>query len=73
MEDLEDLYIILSGPETMEHYPSAFSYEKTIAWIEWNLNNYKNDGFGLLAVILKEENQFTKVNAITKDEYEKFT
>ncbi len=58
MDDLEALHFILSDPETMKHYPEPFTREKTKRWIEWNLENYSTYGFGLLAVILKNDNLF---------------
>jgi RimJ/RimL family protein N-acetyltransferase len=58
MDDFEAWHQILSDKETMQYYPIAFNREKTRSWIEWNLDNYINYGFGLWAVILKESNQF---------------
>ena len=57
-DDFDALYEIMSDPQTMEHYPAPFSQEKTRGWIEWNLDNYKKYGFGLWAVVLKENGQF---------------
>ena len=53
-EDFSVLFEILSDPETMQHYPQPFNEERTKGWIEWNLQNYKEFGFGLWAVILRE-------------------
>ena len=58
MSDLDDLHRILSNPESMKHYPEPFAREKSIRWIDWNLDNYAKYGFGLWAVILKKENRF---------------
>ena len=58
MSDLDDLYRILSDPESMMHYPKPFSRKKSVRWIEWNLDNYSTLGFGLWAVVLKQENLF---------------
>ena len=58
MDDLDDWYVILSDAETMKHYPAPFTREKVKQWIEWNLENYATYGFGLWAVILKENDQF---------------
>ena len=58
MNDLEDLNAILSDPESMSHYPQPFTYEKSKKWIEWNLDNYRTYGFGLWAVILKDDQRF---------------
>ncbi|MDO5294418.1 MAG: GNAT family N-acetyltransferase [bacterium] len=53
-EDFTKLYEILSDKETMEHYPKPFTEEKVKDWITWNKENYKTFGFGLFAVVLKE-------------------
>lgn len=57
-EDFEAIYEILSDPETMSHYPEPFDEERTRNWIEWNLENYREYGFGLWAVVLKETAEF---------------
>lgn len=54
MDDFEDLYAILSDEQTMQYYPSAFSEEKVRGWIRWNKENYDTFGFGLWAIVLKE-------------------
>ena len=53
-EDFDAIYEILSDPETMQHYPKPFDEECTHGWIEWNMQNYREYGFGLWAVVLKE-------------------
>lgn len=57
MDDLEALHEILSDPESMKHYPEPFSLDKTKKWIQWNMENYITYGYGLWAVILKDENR----------------
>lgn len=57
MADFDALYEILSDPETMIHYPKPFDQEKVKYWIDWNLENYQTFGFGLWAVVLKENGQ----------------
>lgn len=57
IDDLQVLHSILSDEEVMEYYPKAFDMNKTKSWIEWNIDNYRKYGFGLWAVILKENNQ----------------
>ena len=57
MDDFSGLYEILSDEETMEHYPKPFDKDKVKSWIEWNIENYKIFGFGLFAVVLKENNE----------------
>ena len=50
----DSLYEILSDEETMRHYPKPFSEEKVRGWLQWNIDNYAEYGFGLWAVVLKE-------------------
>ena len=52
--DFDLLFEILSDPETMQHYPTPFDEKRVKGLIEWNLQNYKDHGFGLWAVVLKE-------------------
>ena len=54
MEDLESLYKVLADPEIMQHYPYTFDEERVRGWIERNMNRYKDNGFGLWAVCLKD-------------------
>ena len=58
LDDFDNLYEIVSDPETMRQYPKPFDEERTRGWIEWNLENYKNYGFGLWAVTLKKTGEF---------------
>ncbi len=57
-EDFPALFEIFSDPETMQHYPRPFDENRTKDWIEWNLQNYKEYGFGLWAVVLKKTDDF---------------
>lgn len=56
--DFDAWFEILSDAETMQHYPAPFDAEKVQRWIQWNLDNYVQHGFGLWAVILKETGEF---------------
>jgi len=53
-QDFDMIYEILSDSETMQHYPEPFDEKSTLGWIEWNIQNYKEYGFGLWVVALKE-------------------
>lgn len=57
-DDFDALHAILSDPEIMQHYPHPFSEEETRSWIQRNLNRYRDYGFGLWAVVRKENGQF---------------
>ena len=55
LDDTVDLYEILSDPQAMHYYPAPFTHEQTIGWIEWNVHNYAQYGFGLWAVVRKDD------------------
>jgi RimJ/RimL family protein N-acetyltransferase len=57
-EDLEDLLAILGDPETMRFYPAPYSRQRTIEWVNQNIERYRVDGFGLWAMILRETGGF---------------
>ena len=58
LEDFDALFEILSDAEIMQHYPKPYDEEMTKHWIEWNIQNYKEYGFGIWAVELKETGKF---------------
>jgi len=56
-EDISVLHTIFSDAETMKYYPSPFNLEQTKNWIEKNKQRYREDGYGLWAVCLKESKE----------------
>ncbi|QUG41650.1 GNAT family N-acetyltransferase [Psychrobacillus sp. INOP01] len=58
VEDIIPLHSIFSDTETMKFYPAPFSFQQTKDWINRNQDRYKNDGYGLWAVCLKDTNEF---------------
>lgn len=56
--DFANLCTILKDPEVMYAYEHAFSDAEVIQWLNKQLIRYKNDGIGLWAVILKDNNEF---------------
>jgi RimJ/RimL family protein N-acetyltransferase len=52
--DLPGLRAIMQDAETMTAYEGAYSEAETVAWLDWQLANYREYGFGLWAVVLKE-------------------
>lgn len=40
----------------MKHYKEPYDSDGVRLWIEWNLESYKDFGFGLWAVLLKGQN-----------------
>lgn len=55
--DLEALSKILQDEETMYAYNGAFSDEETQGWLDNQIARYKKYGFGLWAVVLKENDE----------------
>ena len=53
-EDLDSLREILQDEETMVAYEGAFTEEETRKWLDWQRTLYREKGYGLWAVILKE-------------------
>jgi len=53
-EDLPTLRRILQDEAVMYAYEGAFNEEETRRWLEGQLRRYREDGFGLWAVVLKE-------------------
>jgi [ribosomal protein S5]-alanine N-acetyltransferase len=49
-EDVENLAPMFADAEHMRHYPAPFQREQTVAWIERQLERYRDDGFGLWVV-----------------------
>ena len=52
--DFTDLCKILQDDEVMYAYEGAFTLEETQRWLDNQIRRYKEDGFGLWAVLLKE-------------------
>jgi RimJ/RimL family protein N-acetyltransferase len=57
LDDLDNLFKVLSDPETMKFYPKPCDRSTTKLWIERNMQRYIQQGIGLWGVILKENNQ----------------
>ncbi len=52
--DVDDLLEVLSDPEAMQFYPQPLDRKMTQAWIERNIQRYAQYGYGLWALIFKE-------------------
>ena len=53
-DDLDSSREILQDEETMVAYEGAFTDEETQKWLDWQRTLYREKGYGLWAVILKE-------------------
>lgn len=70
VEDFDNLYEILSDPETMAHYPNPWSQQKTKDWIDWNIESYKQNRFGMWALYCLESGKFIGECGITLQDIE---
>lgn len=66
--DYQALSKILQDQEVMYAYNGAFSDEETQNWLNKQLNRYKEYGFGLWAVVLKESNEMIGQCGLTMQE-----
>jgi RimJ/RimL family protein N-acetyltransferase len=57
-DDVDDLAGVLSDPEAMRYYPAPFDHERVAAWIGWAQASYREHGFGLWAVVRREDGRF---------------
>lgn len=55
--DFDALYAVLADSGIMEHYPYTFDEARVRSWIDRNVERYQKDGFGLWAVVLKENGE----------------
>ena len=53
-EDFDALFRVLGDPEIMWHYPYTFDGQHVRDWIKRNMDRYRDYGFGLWAVCLKD-------------------
>jgi RimJ/RimL family protein N-acetyltransferase len=58
LEDADSLLEVLGDRDAMRHYPRPFDRARVLAWIEWAQRSYDEHGFGLWAVIRREDGRF---------------
>ncbi len=64
-KDLPDLCKMLQDPEVMWAYEHAFSDLEVSVWLERQLERHRENGFGLMAVILKPTGELIGQTGIT--------
>ncbi|MEG1545283.1 MAG: GNAT family N-acetyltransferase [Tannerellaceae bacterium] len=69
LSDIKSLSSILQDESVMYAYNGAFSEEETMIWMEKQFQRYKESGFGLWAVFLKDTNEMIGQCGITMQEY----
>ena len=56
-DDFDSLKKVISDSENMKYYPKPYDDNGVKRWINWCIESYQKNGFGLYAVILKESNE----------------
>ena len=56
--DAVALFEVFADPYARTFYPEMVDPERVRAWIDWNLRNYDDFGFGLWAMELLEDSRF---------------
>ncbi|MEG1835604.1 MAG: GNAT family N-acetyltransferase [Oscillospiraceae bacterium] len=67
--DYKDLCKMLQDKDVMYAYEGAFSDDEAKCWLRKQLCRYKEDGFGLYAVILKETDEMIGQCGLTLQDY----
>jgi RimJ/RimL family protein N-acetyltransferase len=56
--DLDDMAGLLGDPQVMRYYPRPHSREEASAWIAWSQRLYRDHGFGLWLLTLRNGGEF---------------
>lgn len=69
LSDMGALSLILQDKKVMYAYNGAFNDKETLIWMQKQLQRYKDYGFGLWGVFLKDTNEMIGQCGITMQEY----
>ena len=53
-DDIDAIFAIIGDDVAMQYYPKTFNRSDAVQWIERNLRRYREHGYGLFAVTLKD-------------------
>lgn len=67
--DFSDLCIILQDDDVMYAYEGAFNNDEVQRWLDNQIKRYKECGFGLWAVVLKETDKLIGQCGLTMQDY----
>jgi RimJ/RimL family protein N-acetyltransferase len=65
-DDVDAIFSVLGDEEAMKYYPRKFTREDAAQWIDRNLQRYRNDGYGLWAMVLKSTGEVIGDCGITR-------
>ncbi|MGA9567132.1 MAG: GNAT family N-acetyltransferase [Candidatus Korobacteraceae bacterium] len=69
-EDVDSVFAIIGDDVAMQYYPKTFNRADAEQWIERNLRRYREDGYGLFAVTLKDSDDLIGDCGIIKQSVE---
>ena len=69
LSDMSTLSLILQDEKVMYAYNGAFNDKETLIWMQKQLQRYKDYGFGLWGVFLKDTSEMIGQCGITMQEY----
>lgn len=52
-DDVSDIWSVFADPMARRFYPAMHDMQAARDWVEWNLGNYAEHGFGLWALTLE--------------------
>lgn len=67
-DDLDDMAALLGDPDVMRHYPRPRTRAEARAWIAWNQRLYRDEGFGLWVIALRDTGEFVGDCGLTPQE-----
>ena len=73
LDDLPEMAALLGDHEVMWVYPEPYSREKARDWIEWNVRGYRERGFGLWILTLRDTGEFVGECGLTPQTFEGIT
>jgi RimJ/RimL family protein N-acetyltransferase len=72
-DDLDDMAALLGDPVVMTYYPRPRDRPEALEWIHWNQRLYRERGFGLWLITLRETGEFVGDCGLTPQEVEGHT
>jgi ribosomal-protein-alanine N-acetyltransferase len=70
LDDADAIFAVIGDPVAMQYYTQTFTRDDAVQWIERNMRRYENDGYGLLAMVLKSTGEVIGDCGIAKQDVE---
>jgi RimJ/RimL family protein N-acetyltransferase len=72
-DDLDDMAALLGDPEVMRYYARPKRRDEALSWIRWNRRLYREHGFGLWLLTLRDTREFVGDCGLTPQRVEGVT